>query len=177
MKTKFAVILVFFVNTFIFSQEHAFKINTLALAFDGFEASYETLITKNNSLELIGTFAKVEINNSDQKLNTYGGEIKYKFFLSPSVTTFRKLYVAPSLSYATGSGKETNAPLLYKISYFSIGTFIGYQWVLNKNTPNGFLIDASIGAASYSLMETKNIYKENVEGLKPRFTLSLGYTF
>lgn len=177
MKNNLIAVLAFAITSLSFSQEHAFKINPLALAFDGFELSYETLITKNNSLELIGTFGKVEINNSNQKLNVYGGEVKYKFFLSPQVTTFKKLYVAPSLSYATGNGKETDAILQYKISYFSIGTFIGYQWVFSKNNKNGFLIDASVGAASYSLIDSKNIFKEDVEGLKPRFALSLGYTF
>jgi len=160
-----------------FSQEHAFKINPLALAFKGFEISYETKITKNNSLELIGSFAKVDINNHKGKINVYGGEAKYKLFITPNVTTFEKLYVAPSLSYATGNAQEANVPLQYKLSYFAIGAFVGYQWLLPKKGKNGFLIDASIGAASYSLINNTNIYDEDVEGLKPRGTLSIGYTF
>ena len=176
MKKIIFIFVCVFATSNIFAQSDAFKINPAAFFYSGFEIGYETVAYEKDTAELIFGYSNIKIDDSDIGLQTYAGEIRYKFNISKEKIPFKGFYLAPALTYGEGTRKNTfQSP--DKISFFGIGFLVGHQFKIKTNATSAFLIDLNVGVSNFITKSTPLLNDEKVKGIRPRAGISFGYAF
>lgn len=170
---KFIFLFVIVCSSSFYGQEHAFKINPVGFTLKGFEASYETAVENNNSFEIVFAYSQFDVNDNKDDFKSMGLEIKYKFFFKKDRTTFEGYYIAPVGTYATADRKSTSE----RVNLVGFGAITGYQWIFQNKKNKGFLLDLNLGLSNYFVNAPRTLNTDDVEGIKPRVGISLGYAF
>lgn len=145
-KTLRAITLILLVSTsFVHAQQGAVKLNLLGLAFNNVTASFEYVLSENQSLILEGTykipgdFASIITNNSSEistsEISGFAIRPEYRMYTSSNETP-KGFYFAPYINYNrsnlefTGTYQEEPASGTGKITAVGPGIQIGNQWII-----------------------------------------------
>lgn len=171
MNKSTKIILALLVGLFLlphtgFSQERksVIKANPIALAFGGFNVTYERVMNTKTSLLFSGSYA---FNLLGTEVSAGGLGVGYRYYFTHAKTEIPSgFWVTPQLSFEVGS-MEFNGTK-ESISAFAIGAQIGYQWAWK----NGFTLDLGIGP-SYAALNSSDA----LSGIIPTGTIAIGFAF
>ncbi len=161
------------------AQNNAFKINPLGFANNGFELSFESHEpNSSHSSELLIAYASSKSNDGGSNLNVYMMELRYKFYVAATPSTFKGIYIAPVGSYGEARRKSSNRNYANeKANIAALGVLLGYQWKITIAQHNAILIDTHLGFSYYFTKSTPTLNDENSKGVKGRYGISVGYAF
>ncbi len=151
------------------------KTNPIALAFGGFNATYEKVLNSSSSVLISGsyTFKLLGLN-----VNAVGLGAGYRYYFTHENKEVPSgFYVTPQAGLSFGSAKTVTQQQQqqHKTSFstFGIGAEVGYQWAW----PSGFALDLGIGPMYQFVMGKSTGSFSKTNGFFPSMTIAIGYAF
>lgn len=152
------------VNSYAQERKNVIKVNPIALALGGFNATYEMVLNSHSSMLFSGSYA---FNLLGEDVSVAGLGVGYRYYFTHKKTEIPSgFWLTPQVGFETGSLKDgSNKESVYA---FALGAQIGYQWAWK----NGFTLDIGIGP-SYANMSGA----ASASGIIPMGTLAVGFAF